>query len=161
MASGGFHRQHTPLVLLVLFVLLTGWGRAQAQPTIVSVSPTNNASGVPATTKIVFTFSEAMNPDPEFTEATFLDIANPLATLPVSSAWSAGNTVLTCTPLSPFPANKTIFWSVFGENPAGDFLEGTTFGSFTTSSGGTGSGTNAITTFSVGKIHHYNQTSAG
>lgn len=29
------------------------------------------------------------------------------------------------------------------------------------SGGGGGSGTNAITTFSVGKIHHYNQTSSG
>lgn len=139
---------------------MSGWSRAQAQPTIVSVSPTNNASGVPTSTAVVFTFSEAMNPDLDYTEATFLDISNPFTPLPVSSTWSAGNTVLTCTPLSPFPANKMIFWSVFGENPAGDFLEGDTFGSFTTSSG-TGSGTNAITTFSVGKIHHYNQTSAG
>ena len=30
-----------------------------------------------------------------------------------------------------------------------------------TGGGSSGSGTNAITTFSVGKIHHYNQTSAG
>jgi len=159
MTTGGLLRQL--VVLLVLLCSLTGWSRAQAQPTIVSVSPTNNASGIPTTTAVIFTFSEAMNPDPDYTEATFLDISNPFTPLPVSSAWSAGNTVLTCTPLSPFPANKMIFWSVLGENPAGDFLEGDTFGSFTTSSGGTGSGTNAITTFSVGKIHHYNQTSAG
>jgi hypothetical protein len=110
---------------------------------------------------VVFTFSEAMNTEEGFTEAAFIDISNPFALLPISSAWSAGNTVLTCTPLPPWPANKTIFWSVAGENLAGDPLDGTTFGSFTTSSGGTGSGTNAITTFSVGKIHHYNQTSAG
>jgi hypothetical protein len=38
-----------------------------------------------------------------------------------------------------------------------------TNGYFTTGSGsgGGGSGTNAITTFSAGKVHHYNQTSAG
>jgi len=155
MTTGGLLRQL--VVLLVLLFPLTGWSRAQAQPTIVSVSPTNNASGVPTSTAVVFTFSEAMNPDPNYTEVTFLDISNPFTPPPVSSVWSAGNTVLTCTPLSPFPANKMIFWFVFGENPAGDLLEGDTSGSFTTSSGGN----NAITTFSVGKIHHYNQSSAG
>ncbi len=57
-----------------------------------------------------------------------------------------------------------IVWSVFGQNPNGDFLEGDTGGVFTTGSGsggGGGSGTNAITTFSVGKTHHYNQASTG
>jgi hypothetical protein len=36
-----------------------------------------------------------------------------------------------------------------------------TGGFFTTGGGGGGFGTNAITTFSVGKVHHYNQTSSG
>ena len=45
----------------------------------------------------------------------------------------------------------------------GDPFDTDPFGSFTTGTGagGGGSGTNAITTFSVGKVHHYHQTSGG
>ena len=47
------------------------------------------------------------------------------------------------------------------KNPAGDFLEGDATGFFTTGNGtgSGGNGTNAITTFSVGKLHSYSQTS--
>lgn len=148
---------------LAQFVVLVVWvmclSRAQAQPFIVSTVPANMASGVSPSAAVVFTFSEQM--DTALTVARFFSSA-PFAMLPTSSAWSAGDTVLTCTPTPPFPSSKTIVWSVNGESLIGDPLEGDTGGFFTTSSGGgsTGSGTNRITAFAVGKVHFYHQTSA-
>jgi hypothetical protein len=130
--------------------LLTFLGQAQAQPTITSTVPADGATGVSTTTTVVFTFSAAMTPgsttvffyDPSFTL---------IATTP---SWTVGNTVLTCTPISSFPPNSTITWVVSG---AGGIPTGT----FTTGSGGSsgGSGTNAITSFTLGKMHTYHQTS--
>ena len=151
--------------LLVLAGSLAGLWHAQAQPTLVSSVPANGATGIPTNTTVVFTFSTAMDTDTNVTEATFIDVSNPLNPIPTSPSWSAGNTVLTCTPMPSFPANKTIYWSVSGQSAVGDPFATDPLGSFTTGTGagggGSGSGTNAITTFSVGKIHHYNQTSAG
>lgn len=128
-----------------------------AVPTITSPPPAN---GVSPAAPIVFTFSEPMNPS--LTEVTFQSFTPP-ATIKdeqTTAVWSGGNTVLTCTPTPAFPANTFIIWNAYGENPAGDFLEGTVDGFFTTGGGG-GSGTNAITTFGIGKVHHYNQTNSG
>jgi hypothetical protein len=129
----------------------------QADPTIISPPPSNGASPSAA---VVFVFSEAM--DTEFTAASFYQLS-PFAELPVAQVWSSGDTVLTCTPTPAFPTNTTIVWSMGGQNPNGDPLGEPTGGAFTTGTGGGsgGSSTNAITTFSVGKVHHYNQTYAG
>jgi len=107
---------------------------------------------------VQFTFSEAMNPDA--TSAIFLaGGTTPVLTTP---AWNDGDTILTCTPLTSFTANSVITWFVIGEDPDGFPLLGLPTGTFSTGTGGsTGGGTNTITTFSVGKIHHYQQTSAG
>ncbi|MFO1513939.1 MAG: hypothetical protein U1F83_13650 [Verrucomicrobiota bacterium] len=96
------------------------------------------------------------------TTALFID-GTTFGLLPTTDVWTGGNTVLTCTPTPAFPANRLIFWSVDGANPSGDPLGGIPAGSFSTGSGNgnTGNGTNATTTFSVGKTHHYNQTSTG
>jgi len=147
----------TPLALLVVCVMCLS--RAQAQPFIVSVVPPINATGVSPSAAVVFTFSEQM--DTALTVAQFFD-STTFAMLPTSSAWSAGATVLTCTPNPPFPSSRIVIWSVDGESLIGDPLEGDTGGFFTTSSGGgsTGSGTNRITAFAVGKVHFYNQSSA-
>lgn len=137
--------------------LLTGLLPAQADPTIVSPPPAN---GVSPSAPIVFVFSEAM--DPDATTATFYD-SSTFTQLATTDVWSAGNTVLTCTPTPAFPSNKSIVWAVDGANPGGDPLGGIPGGVFTTGSGsggGTGSGTNAITSFVLGKLHRYHQTSA-
>lgn len=134
--------------------------QTQAQPTITSTVPANGATGVSTTTTVIFTFSTAM--DPDFTEATFIDLSNPANPISTSASWSAGNTVLTCTPSPSFPANKTITWIVDGESAVGDPLGGLPFGTFTTGSGGGGgggTGTNAITSFTLGIVHDYDQTS--
>ncbi len=149
-----FRRTH--LVSGLLFILsLTGSSQLCAQPTIVSVSPTNGATGVAASSPVVFTFSTAMS---TFSQAFFTNSVG--SVLPVNMAWSAGNTVLTCSPVSSFPASTVIYWNVLGFDAAFNPLTGTTTGSFTTSSSGaTGSGTNAFTSFVVSKLYVYDQTS--
>ena len=108
-------------------------GRMYAQPVIVSTDPTSGASGVPTSAVLVITFSEAMNTSLTlpflFDGATYQD-------LPESSSWSAGNTVLTCTPTAALPASRLILWTVAnGQNPSGTPLSGGyTGGSFTTAS---------------------------
>jgi hypothetical protein len=145
-------------VLLALIFSLEGLARAQDEPTIISVIPPDMATGVSPSAPVIFTFSEAM--DPDATQAEFADVTAPFTPLPTSPVWSAGNTVLTCTPMPAFPANRFIFWTVSGQNPNGDPLGGNAFGSFTTGGSGGGTGTNRITTFSLGTIHAYDQTSA-
>lgn len=119
--SGRFARS-TSLVALLLCT------RAAAQPTIVSTAPANGATGVSTNASVVFTFSEAMNPAQ--TSATFID--SPFQIIPTAQIWSSGNTVLTCTPGSPWPLNHYIVWSMTGKNPAGTSLAVPTAGTFTT-----------------------------
>lgn len=163
MNSETFPRLNRLAVWLAFAGSLGCLWQTQAAPTLLSTVPPNGATGVSTTTTIVFTFSEAM--DTNATTAFFYDNAVPIPNFyTTTDSWNAGNTVLTCTPDSAFPTNTMISWAVSGENPAGDPLGGIPIGSFNTGTGGGGgggSGTNAITTFSVGKVHHYNQTSSG
>ena len=65
--------------------------------------------------------------------------------------------MLTCTPSPQFANNHNIQWQIDGQDTIGNFLF--TSGSFTTVAGvGGGSGTNAITTFLLGKLWIYLQT---
>jgi len=142
---------------LVAAIFFAGVFGAQAQPFIVSTVPANNASGVSPSAAVVFTFSEQM--DTARTVAQFFNVmVQPLST---TTAWSANDTVLTCTPTPPFPASSPIIWTVQGESLIGDELEGNTGGFFMTGGGGgsPGTGTNRITTFAIGKLHLYHQTS--
>ena len=153
------HSESFPLFRrLAAWLILAGTWQTQGQTIILSTVPANGASGVSPTTTVVFTFSTAMNTDE--TAAIFYD--SDFNFITTTDSWSAGNTVLSCTPQPSFPANKNITWVVDGESMVGAPL-GPSFGMFNTGTGGGsgGSGTNAITTFSVGKVHHYNQTSAG
>ncbi len=104
---------------------------AQAQPTVLSISPTNGAVNVPGTAPVVFTFSTAMN-----TTVTFAMIFDGLSLVRTQPAWNVDGTRLTNTPVQPFPSGKTINWMVSGLSAAGQFLAGTTTGSFTVGSGG-------------------------
>src|SRR5512138_1088056 len=106
--------------LLVFVCALAALSPAVAQPTITSPPP---ASGGSPSAALVFTFSEAMEPD--LSGVDFVDLTT-FATLPTTAVWSGGNKVLTCTPTPAFPANRMIVWSAYGENPSGAALEGTT-----------------------------------
>jgi methionine-rich copper-binding protein CopC len=140
--------------LLAMMVLLAALQQAVANPTITSTVPSNGATGVSPSASVVFTFNTAMDPtqtSAEFTDATAND--NP----PMTSVWSAGNTVLTCTPSPYFANNHNITWEVTGFDTLENFLDES--GDFTTVAGVKGgSGTNAVTTFVVTKSADYEQT---
>jgi hypothetical protein len=143
---------------LAMMVLLAGLRIAEAQPTIISTIPTNNATGVSPGAAVVFTFSTNM--DPTATSALFSDVTAGLQSPTVIPVWSAGNKVLTCTPSPAFANNHNIQWNAGGQDMMGNSLVGTTTGNFTTVMGvGGGSGTNAVTTFLAGKYAIYHQTS--
>lgn len=146
---------------LALITSLLGLTHALAQPTIVSTVPAADATDVSTTAPVVFTFSEAM--DPTATSASFLNDST-FAELTTTPVWSAGNTVLSCTPSPAFPAGATILWFVSGQDPDGNALGGIPTATFTTAGaggGGGGSGTNKYTSFAVGQAIYYDQTSAG
>jgi hypothetical protein len=124
-------RRSYPVRMLAALFALIALGCVHAAPTIVSTDPPAGATGVSPATSVVITFSEAM--DTSLTFATFL-ASNPVEYVPTSQAWSAGNSVLTCTPTPAFPANREILWGVNGQNPAGQPLGGYTGGTFTTES---------------------------
>jgi methionine-rich copper-binding protein CopC len=128
--------------VFVSLLLLLSLERAQAQPTIVSAVPRNGATGVPLSAAVILTFSEAMNTS---VTLAYLYDSTTIQILPASLSWSAGNTVLTCTPTAPFPANRTIWWTVMnGQNPAGVPLGGYTGGAFNTVAGNLLTLTNAL-----------------
>jgi len=129
-----------------------------ASPTILSVDPVNGATGVSTSKQVVFTFSTAM-----YTGSTVIfSNATAHAALSSSPVWSAGNTVLTCSPISAWPASSQVTWQVFGFDASFNQLTGTTTGSFNTGAGGGGgggTGTNDHTTLSVGLLNIYDQNS--
>ena len=145
--------------LLAMMMLLAGLQPAGALTTILSTVPTNGATGVSPGAPVVFTFSAAMNPTS--TVALFYDVTAGFQSSPVSPVWSAGNTVLTCTPWPAFANNHIIEWQVVGLDTLGNPLTGATTGSFTNVAGvNGGSGTNAFTFFQVVEYTFYEQTNA-
>lgn len=150
--------------LLAAAVALVGLWQVQAQPTLISWVPTTGATGVATNSTVLFTFSEAM--DADTVTVSFVSILPQPPYYIIynfTQSWNAGTNILTCTPSPGFLSGTRVDWSVDGADLVnGNYMDSTN-GFFTTGTGGggTGSGTNAITTFSVGKIHHYNQTSAG
>jgi hypothetical protein len=152
-------KQDLTVRLLAMMILLAGLQPAGALTTILSTVPTNGATGVLPGAPVVFTFSAAMNPTS--TVAAFYDVSAGFESPPVSPVWSAGNTVLTCTPWPAFANNHNIEWQVFGYDAIGNPLTGATTGSFTNVVGvNGGSGTNAFTFFQVVKYTFYQQTNA-
>jgi len=154
-----FPKQTLTIRFLAMLILLAGLQQALAQPTIISTVPSNGATGVATNAAVVFTFSTAM--DTTATTAQFIDLTT--SGFPtVIPVWSAGNTVLTCTPSPAFTTGDSIEWIVSGQDAIGNPLGGLPFGTFTTGSGGGGgsSNTNAVTSFIVGKAWFYDQTNA-
>lgn len=148
-------RAHILSTCLVCGLLAGGLSQAAAQTTLSSVVPNLDATGVPANTTVQFTFSGAMNSAGTF--VTFMDQTGGTVT-PTTPSWSAGFTVLTCTPITPFPAGKTISWILMGTSTLGTQV-GPEMGSFTVASGAADC-TNQIPSYTLGKAVMYSQTSA-
>ena len=142
---------------LVVAIWLTTVLSLRAAPTLVSVVPADGATGVSVSSTVVFTFSEAMNTSGTF--ALFMD-----GTAYAIPSWSAGNKVLTCTPVGGWPSGAMVSWSFpIAMSALGVPVDPSPAGSFSTGSGGGGggTGTNAITLLSVGRVLTYQQYSTG
>lgn len=71
-----------------------------ATATLDAVSPAPDATGVPAGTTVSLTFGQPMMAGMEqYMDLHQGDVTGPV--MPMTCAWSAGNTVLTCTPNAP------------------------------------------------------------
>ncbi len=152
-------KQDLTVRFLAMMMFLAGLQPAGAQTTILSTVPANGANNVLPGAPVVFTFSTAMNPTS--TAAAFYDVSAGFQSPPVSPVWSAGNTVLTCTPWPAFANNHIIEWQVVGQDTLGNPLTGATTGGFTNIVGvNGGSGTNALTYFQVAHYTYYEQTNA-
>jgi hypothetical protein len=131
-----------------------------ADPTIVSVVPADGATGVKSNAPVVFTFSAAM--DTTATTVMFGDTNG--ATLTTTPTWSAGQTILTCTPTPAFPSPDFIFWSVSGQDTMGNPLGGIPAGYFTVGGSSSNSPCNTTahtnTAFVLEESWLYLQTSA-
>lgn len=135
-----------------------------AQPSY-TVVPEDGGS-ISGSGSVVFTFDEPM--DTVATVATFYNVMSPTTPLVVNHTWNPQMTVLTYTkpggwPGSLFPGIPAVLWTLNGEalDPSQDPIDGDT-GTFEVTSGGGGeetpSGTNAVTSYLVGKMHFYAQT---
>ena len=127
---------HSAALLLSAVAMLRLAPPACAQGATVTPSIANNATGVALNLPMVFTFSKAM--DTSQTSAMFVDPAQGL--LDVTDAWSAGDTVLTCSPTAGnWPAQTQLQWILSGfdvdGNPSPPPL-GFANGFFTTGTGG-------------------------
>jgi len=140
--------------------LLSGWV-AVAQPIVLSVAPGRTAENVSPATTLQFTFSEEMGS----AAVTVIVMQGPgFEFVTTTPSWNAGKTVLTCTPVAPFPAGAMVAWSIEGEDPIGIPMDGDS-GYFTISGGGTtGTGCDPLApmfSFTVSKGWMYRQNSTG
>ena len=136
------------IVAALAALSLAPWLQAQPVPKVSAVSPPNGATGESISTKVVFTFDQAMSTMfPPFATIPGVMVGNiewTPAGMSFGYLWSGDGKTLTCTAFSDLPANTTITWRL---NPAGTLLPftsaadkalATTTGSFQTGSGGGG-----------------------
>jgi hypothetical protein len=143
-----------------LAFLLSGWV-AVAQPFILSVVPGRMAANVSPATTIQFTFNEEMGS----AAVTVMVVQGAgFEFVTATPSWSAGKTVLTCTPVAPFPAGAMVIWSIEGEDAIGIPMDGDS-DYFTIGGGGTtGTGCDPLApmfSFTVSKGCMYHQNSSG
>lgn len=151
--------RHLAIISGATAVLLASLGQALGQPTIVSTVPAKGATGISPTGLVVFTFSTSMDTN-RTTVQFYTSIPTPpySYTYAMSNSWNATSNVLTCLPVSAFMVPAQIVWTVTGFDPSGNRLAGTKVGYFFTSETvGGGSGTNAFSTFVIGRADLYGQ----
>jgi hypothetical protein len=116
------------MLVLTLGLGMCGGGlwNARAQVTVIS-DPPSGATGIPQTNSVAFTFSAAMATT---TTRTFFYSLDPGGSYSPTHTWNPSSTVLTCTPVTPFPPGAVIYWMVNGDSVSGAVVEQS--GSFTT-----------------------------
>jgi hypothetical protein len=114
---------------------------ASHPPELTSVNPPNQATNVPVTGSIVFTFNTFM--DKAATTARFYELTALTNELQVNSSWDSDGKVLTSTSVTSFPAGTTILWRIEGLDLEGSIFPGAS-GGFTTAGTGTNQPTIAV-----------------
>lgn len=159
---------------VLLSCLFAGSLQAQLGPTLVSASPANGAINVPLDSKVILTFSAAMQVPSDYSTAiTWIDAGGQLVPENFTYSWSPNAKALTCTYSSPLPAATSITWFLDTTSfldLAGNELSFMPFpfGIFTTTSGGGStnnctdtSGAGSLTSYSLFKSATYVQNSTG
>ncbi|HLH53587.1 MAG TPA: Ig-like domain-containing protein [Verrucomicrobiae bacterium] len=157
---GHFRSHHLVVVGRATATLLMTLGQGFCQ-TIVSTVPTKGATGISSNSLVVFTFSTTMD-----TNRTTVQFYTPIPTPPysytyaMSNVWNGTSNVLTCSPVSAFTVPAQVYWTFSsGFDASGNRLQPPKTGYFFTSDTvGSGSGTNAFTTFLIGRADLYSQT---
>ncbi len=113
-------------------------------PSVVSVSPANGATAVPASSTIMLTFNEAIDLTTVSDTTVPIQVSSLGATIAGSYALDSTGTVLTFTPLSPLPGNATVSVQVLNQGvlDLSGNLSSSYYSTFTT---GTGTDTTAPT----------------
>ena len=75
-------------------------------PSVVSVSPLNNATGVPVGTSLVLTFSEVI--DPTSVDASTIEVTIDGFSGQVAGSYAVDGTAVTFTPLTPLPGGECV-----------------------------------------------------
>lgn len=163
------------LLLAGLLLAQIALGNANAAdttpPTLVSSSPVNGANNVPLDSKVIFTFSEAMQVPADFSQAIMWIDAGQLVPANFNYSWSADAKTLSCAYSGPLPAADAISWFLSNTeflDLAGNSMDFSLnlVGTFTTTSGGSTndcSGTSSsgnFTSYSLFKSARYVQNSA-
>lgn len=78
------------------------------QPSVVSVNPTNGRTGISPGTAVVLTFNEAIDPTSVSSSTVPISVNGVGGVVAGGYALDSSGTVLTFTPVSPFPGNATI-----------------------------------------------------
>ena len=97
--------------LLVMTVLISSVA-ALAQPTLTSVVPANQATGVATNVAVVFRFSEQMNPVQVMTWVALVNSTPVFIDSSMTYQWSVDGRDLTARCTGGFPAGATISWSM-------------------------------------------------
>ncbi len=145
-------------------------GGDSTPPFLASSSPFSGGTLAGATTPVVFTFSEPM--DPSRFPIVWMALQNgqllPLEAGLFTYAWSAGNTVLSCrydATGAGWPANLTVTWNLPGQSAGFRDVDGNPLvpnaGVFLTSSGSDPDcDENPVNNFSLSKVVNHLQTSS-
>lgn len=161
-----------PVLATLILLLCLAAARAQdvTPPECVGVTPASATLNVPVNTPVVFTFSEPMNPNPTLISVSFQRFVPPFTLEEITNfaaAWSPDQLKLTCTFSPSLPPSSFITWTLgdtfedLAGNPIDLSVNGDGAFQTGTGSGGTGSGTNAVTSCFVLRQVDYEQTTSG
>ncbi len=129
-------------------VFFTGSGGGDT-PAVAQTLPTNGAANVGLSDPLIIGYSEAMD-----TNATTVKVvlqASQISAIPLTTSWSADQTVMTNTPAGQWPTQSLMEWTVSGSSVQGGALPNTT-GYFTTAASQGGGSGPAVIVVSVGTI---------